>query len=300
MRVDATKGTNGTNATTVVGTAAHGADDATAPDPEGRGQPARRPLSARFPLLRQAEREARVWAQLWTGTVITGIVNPLLFLGAMGLGLGSLVDARGQVEGFDYLVFVTPGIMAAAAVQSAAGASLWPVMGGMKWTKSFHAAVVTPLTPGDVYGGYLLWQGVRLAMDATVFVVVAALLGAVPSSWGVLAVPAAVAGGLALAAPLIAFSARQDSDVPFSVIMRILVLPLYLFSGTFFPLDQLPAGLRPVAWVTPLWHAVELCRGATTGRLDLLPGLGHAAVLVAYIAVGSALGVRSFRSRLWA
>jgi lipooligosaccharide transport system permease protein len=256
-------------------------------------------LSARFPLLRQTEREARVWAQLWTSSVIGGIVNPLLFLGAMGLGLGNLVDARGQVEGLDYLVFVAPGIMAAAALQSGAGASLWPVMSGMKWAKSFHAAVVTPLTPGDVFGGYLLWQGGRLAMDATAFLIVAALFGAVPSFWGVLAIPAAVAGGLALAAPLTAFSARQDSDVPFGVIMRIVVMPLFLFSGTFFPIDQLPSGLRPVAWLTPLWHAVELCRGATTGQLDLLPGLGHTAFLAACIAVGAALGVRSFTSRLW-
>jgi hypothetical protein len=197
---------------------------------------------ARFPLLRQTEREARVWAQLWKGTVIAGVVNPLLFLGAMGLGLGSLVDDRGPVEGL----------------------------------------------------------GVRLAMDATAFLAVAALLGAVPSPWGVLAIPAAVAGGLAFAAPLAAFAARQDSDVPFSVVMRILVMPMFLFSGTFFPLDQLPSGLRPVAWVTPLWHAVELCRAATTGSLDLLAGLGHLAFLLVCAAAGAWWGVRSFRQRLTA
>jgi lipooligosaccharide transport system permease protein len=255
---------------------------------------------ARLPLLRQAEREARVWAQLWKGTVIAGVVNPVLFLGAMGLGLGGLVDDRGPVQGVDYLVFVAPGILAAAALQSAAGASLWPVMGGMKWSKSFHAAAVTPLEPGDVYGGYVLWLGARLAMDSTAFLVVAALLGAVPSPWGVLAMPAAVAGALAFAAPLTAFAARQDTDVPFGVIMRILVMPMFLFSGTFFPLDQLPSALRPVAWATPLWHSVELCRGATTGSLDLIAGLGHAAYLVACIAAGAWWGVRSFRQRLTA
>jgi lipooligosaccharide transport system permease protein len=266
---------------------------------EVRDQIAQRAF-ARFPLLRQAEREARVWAQLWRGTVIAGVVNPLLFLGAMGLGLGGLVDDRGPVEGLDYLVFVAPGILAAAALQSAAGASLWPVMGGMKWSKSFHAAAATPLEPGDVYGGYVAWVGVRLALDSVAFLVVAALLGAVPSPWGVLAMPAAVAGGLAVAAPLIAFSARQDTDIPFGVIMRILVMPMFLFSGTFFPLDQLPSALRPVAWATPLWHSVELCRAATTGSLDLLAGLGHAAYLVACIAAGAWWGVRSFTRRLTA
>jgi lipooligosaccharide transport system permease protein len=252
----------------------------------------------RLPLLRQAEREARVWAQLWQGTVIAGIVTPLLFLGAMGLGLGSLVDERGDVAGLDYLVFVAPGILAAAIFQSAAGASLWPVMSGMKWSKTFHAAVATPLEPGDIYGGYVLWLGARLTMDATAFLVIAALLGGVPSPWGVLAIPAAVAGGLALAAPLTAFSARQDSDVPFGVIMRIVVMPMFLFSGTFFPLDQLPSALLPVAWLTPLWHAVELCRGATTGSIGLLSGLGHATSLAACIAAGAWWGVRSFTQRL--
>lgn len=264
--------------------------------PPGR---AARALAA-FPLLRQTEREARVWSQLWTGSVLIGIVSPLFFLGAMGLGLGGLIDERGDVDGLDYLVFVAPGILAAASLQSAAGASLWPVMGGIKWSKSFHAAVSTPLEPGDVYGGYILWVGARLAMDAVAFVCVAALLGAVQSPWGVLAVPAAVAGGLALAAPLAAFSSRQDSDVPFGVIMRVVVMPMFLFSGTFFPLDQLPAGLRPVAWLTPLWHSVELCRGATTGSLGLLEGLGHVAFLAACIAVGAWWGVRSFTDRLTA
>ena len=250
-------------------------------------------------MLRQTEREARVWAQLWKGSVLTGIVTPLLFLGAMGLGLGGLVDEnQGDVGGLDYLTFVAPGILAASVLQTAAGASLWPVMGGIKWNRTFHASVATPLAPGDVYGGYLVWLATRVAMDATAFVVVAALLGGVPSPWAVLAVPAAVAGGLAFAAPLIAFSATQDSDVPFAVIMRVLVLPMFLFSGTFFPLDQLPAGFRPVAWFTPLWHAVELCRGATTGSLDPLSGVGHAAFLAACAAAGWLWGTRAFTRRL--
>ncbi|HEX8802863.1 MAG TPA: ABC transporter permease [Acidimicrobiales bacterium] len=254
---------------------------------------------AAVPALRQTEREARVWGQMWRGSVIIGIVTPLLFLGAMGLGLGGLVDQnQTDVGGVDYLAFVAPGILAAAALQSASGASLWPIMGGLKWAKTFHAAAATPLDPGDVYSGYLVWLGVRLTMDATAFVVVASLLGAVVSPWGVLAVPAAAAGGLAFAAPLVAFAARQETDVPFGVIMRVVVLPLFLFSGTFFPLDRLPAGLRPVAWATPLWHSVELCRGATTGTLGPLAGLGHAAFLLACIAVGWRWGVRTFRQRL--
>jgi lipooligosaccharide transport system permease protein len=217
----------------------------------------------------------------------------------MGLGLGGLIDDNtGDVDGLPYLAFVAPGIMAAAALQSAAGDALWPVMSGIKWTKTFHAATATPLAPADVYVGYLLWVGARLAMNATAFLVVAALLGGVPSLWAPLAVPAVVAGGLAFAAPVCAYAARQDSDLSFPIIMRILVMPMFLFSGTFFAVDQLPAGVRPLAWLTPLWHAVELARGATTGTLEALPVLGHVAFLAACIAIGWWFGARAFERRL--
>ncbi|HKH25210.1 MAG TPA: ABC transporter permease [Acidimicrobiales bacterium] len=251
------------------------------------------------PLLRQTEREARVWVRTWKGSLVSGLLTPLLFLGAMGLGLGGLVDENsGDVAGLSYLVFVAPGILAAAAMQSAAADALWPVMSGVKWTKTYHAASATPLAPSDVYGGYLVWMAVRLAMNATAFLVVAALLGGVPSAWGVFAVPAAVAGALAFAAPLAAYSASQDSDLAFPIIMRIVVMPMFLFSGTFFAVEQLPAGIRPLAWVTPLWHAVELARGATTGSLGLAAVAGHVAFLAACIAAGAWWGARTFGRRL--
>lgn len=246
----------------------------------------------------QLEREARVWSRMWPGSILTGVVLPWLLLWAVGLGVGRLVDQRGGIEGLDYLVFVAPGLLAGVAVQGATGAAMWPVMGGMTWTGTFHAAAATPLTPSDVYGGFLLWIGVRLALHALAFVAVAALLGAVPSGWGVLAVPAAVAGGLAVAAPLTAFAATQRSDQPFELVERLVVVPMFLFSGTFFPIDQMPGGLRPLAWITPLWHAVELCRGATTGQLAPLDAVGHTAFLAGCITAGAWWGVRTFTVRL--
>ena len=252
-----------------------------------------------LPMLRVAEREARVWVRYWRTTLLSGTLMPLMFLGAMGVGLGGLVDDnQGTVEGVEYLAFVAPGILAATALQAAAGNSLWPVMGGMKWMRTFHAAAATPVSPGQVYGGYLAWSVARIVVNATLFVAVAALLGGVPSAWGVLAIPAAALGGLAFAAPLTAFSAGAESDVTFPIVMRIAVMPMFLFSGTFFPVDQLPGWLQPVAWLTPLWHAVELCRGATTGSISLGAALGHLAVLAAVTGWGCRWGVRTFRSRL--
>lgn len=254
---------------------------------------------ARRPLLRVTEREVRIGVRAWKTVLLTGIAAPLLFLGAMGLGLGGLIDANsGEVEGLTYLAFVTPGILCAASLQTAASDCMWPVMGGLKWMKSYHAAAATPLTPADVYSGYVVWVGCRLAVNATFFAIVAALLGGISSPWGVLAVPAAIAGALAVGAPLAAYSAGRESDVSFSILFRVLIMPLFLFSGTFFAVDQLPAGIRPLAWVSPLWHAVELARAATTGHVDPLPALGHVAVLVACVTAGWLWGTRVFTRQL--
>jgi len=271
-----------------------------APEHVGAGARALPPgLTRAVPMLRVAEREARVWSRLWHTSLLTGVLMPVLFLGAMGVGLGGLVDEnQGTVDGVEYLAFVTPGILAATALQAAAGESLWPVMAGIKWVKTFHAAAATPVSPGQVYGGYLTWVTARMLINAALFVAVAALLGGVTSPWGVLAVPAAALGGLAFAAPLTAYSAGRESDMSFSIIMRIAVVPMFLFSGTFFPVSQLPDWLEPLARVTPLWHAVELCRGATTGSLSPAAAVGHTAFLLATVAAGCAWGIATFRRKL--
>jgi lipooligosaccharide transport system permease protein len=135
-------------------------------------------------------------------------------------------------------------------------------------------------------------------MGAVAFLAVAALLGGIPSWWGLLAVPAAVLCACAFAALLSAFASTQETDASFPVIMRLGVVPLFLFSGTFFPIEQLPAALRPLAVASPLWHGVELCRMATTGSISWVPAAGHLAVLVAVTAAGAWWGMRTFGRKL--
>ncbi|MDQ1379304.1 MAG: lipooligosaccharide transport system permease protein, partial [Actinomycetota bacterium] len=204
----------------------------------------------------------------------------------------------GAVDGLSYLDFVAPGLLVASAMQLAAAESLWPVLGGVKWMRQFHGVVATPISPGQLYGGFVLWTALRSMFGAAAFLLVAVLLGAVPSAWGVLAIPAAGLCSAAFCALLAAYSIKLDSDLSFPMIMRLGVLPLFLFSGTFFPVSQLPSGLRPLAAFSPLWHGVELGRDATTGTFDAAPVLAHIAVLVACIAVGALLGVRGFTRRL--
>jgi lipooligosaccharide transport system permease protein len=247
---------------------------------------------------RVVEREARVFARLWRGSVISSFVTPVLYLGAMGLGLGGIVDARNRsVDGLSYLAFVTPGLMAAGAMTSASGESLWPILSGFKWMRHYHAMSAAVPRPADIYNGVVAWLGCHVAISAAAFLVVASLLGGVQSAWAPLAVPAAVLGALAVAAPFAAFAATQDSDAAFSPVMRLVVFPLFLFSGTFFPVSLLPDWSEWLVYVSPLWHAVELCRAATTGHGGWVD-VGHVAALLACIGAGTFWGHRSFTRRL--
>jgi lipooligosaccharide transport system permease protein len=251
---------------------------------------------------RALEREARIYRHLWRGDAFSSFVSPILFLGAMGVGLGGLVDARSQgVDGLTYLQFVTPGLLVATALQTVGGESLWGVMAGTKWLRHFHALVSAPLRPGDVFLGHLGWLSVRLTISTTVFLAVATLLGGVIAPTAVLAIPVAVLTAAAFSACLMAYAGTQEADENFGLIMRLVVLPLFLFSGTFFPVDQLPSLLQYLVWVSPLWHGIEVARAATTGDWAALgPGgvLVHIGLLVALLLVGASLGVRSFTRKL--
>lgn len=249
-------------------------------------------------VLRALERELLVFARTWRGSAFSAFVQPILFLAAMGLGLGGLVEEGVGAGGrLDYLEFVAPGLLAASALMATAGEALWGVMGGVKWMGQFSGMVATPMTPGDVYGGLVLSAGVRAGLAAVAFLVVAAVLGGVASLWAPLAVLAAVLLAMVTTAALAAWSVRRQDDLTFSLIMRLGVVPLFLFSGTFFPIEQLPDALEPLVVLSPLWHGVEVARDATTGALDGWTAV-HAAVLVALVLVVLPVGIRGFERRL--
>lgn len=251
-----------------------------------------------------ALRELRFWLtdyrRTWRGSVISSALGPLLYLGAMGLGLGSLVNrhAPASLGGVSYLAFIAPGLLAATAMQTAFSEALYPVLGAVKWVKNYFAAVATPLRPADVFRGHLLFVVLRLVMNSGVFLAVIAAFGAVRSPLAVLALPVAVLTGLAFAPALMGWAVSRTRDTSFSVLMRFLMIPLFLFSGTFFPVSQLPGWLRPVAYVTPLWHGVELCRGLTLGTAGLGGAAVHAGYLLALAAGGFAVAQVAYRKRL--
>ena len=256
-------------------------------------------------ILAHAVREFRFWLtnyrRTWRGSIYSSVMNPVLYLGAMGLGLGTLVDKHGPASlgGVSYLVFLAPGLLAAQAMQTAMGESTYPVLGSVKWLKTYQAAAATPLRPGDIFHGHLLFTTMRLAMNCSVFVVVMAAFGAVRSAWVLAALPVAVLTGLAFAAPVEAYAVSRTTDQSFSMLYRFGLIPLFLFSGTFFPISQLPGWIRPLAYVTPLWHGVALCRSLSLGTATVGAALGHVAYLAALAAAGIAAGHRAYRRRLY-
>jgi lipooligosaccharide transport system permease protein len=260
---------------------------------------------ARPGVLRVVEREARIFRHLWRGPVILGFVTPVLFLVGMGLGLGELVDDGGgtgsaDLGGVEYLAFVAPGLLVASAMQVAAGEALWPVMAGKKWMGTYHAMVATPLEARDVVGGLILWTGLRASLSGSAFLAVATILGAVASPWAPFAVAASVLCAMAVSSLVASYSVGQESDLSFAPVMRVGVIPLFLFSGTFFPVEQLPSAIRPLVALSPLWHAVELARGATTGVIDPVEAVAHVLALLGFLAVGWLWGSRRFTRELQA
>jgi lipooligosaccharide transport system permease protein len=243
------------------------------------------------------------YRRTWRGSAYSSVLAPVLYLGAMGIGLGTLINAKhavilGGVQ-VSYLQYLAPGMIAAAAMQFAVGECTWPVLGSVKWLKTYFAAAATPLGPRDLFHGHLLFVTMRLAMNSVIFLCVALAFGAFRSPTAIAAVPAAVLTGLAFAAPVEAYAMTCEKDTSFILIYRFGVIPLFLFSGTFFPVSVLPAVIRPLAYVTPLWHGVALCQQLSFGIATPASLAIHVGFLAAFVVGGMAIGYRTYRRRLY-
>ncbi len=252
--------------------------------------------------LRFAESEVIAYRRTWRGTIISSFVNPVLFLAAMGSGLGALVD-NGPGLPIDYILFLAPGLLAATAMQNGAGDGSFPVMAGVLWRKNFHGTITTPLGPEDIVWGRLLWGTARLGFVLTVFAIIAYLFGAMDLGPGLVAVIPGILTGLAFTAVITAWTLTQEDGRSLSTLFRFAIVPLFLFSGTFFPISQLPGFLQSVAYVTPLFHGVELVRKITLSDPDpslvtTMPMWVHFCYLVVMFAIGIYLSIRFLHQKL--
>jgi lipooligosaccharide transport system permease protein len=281
---------------------------ATGTVPEGDIRPAD-PLAGRSRLRttlllawRQRDYWVTVYRRTWKGSVVTSFLLPVLYLVAMGVGLGSFIDSPGaqqQLGGSSYLAFVAPGLLVATAMQSAVGESTYPVYGNFKWTKVYLSMVATPLGVGSVVLAHLSYLAFRLVLTSAVFLGVLAAFDLVPGvGAALLALVTAVVVGLAHATPVFAYSANLRDDHGFALLFRLGVVPMFLFSGAFFPVSQLPQLFEWLAHATPLYHGVELARMLTTGDLAWGTAGLHFAYLLVWLVTGWVLALRAFARRL--
>lgn len=237
------------------------------------------------------------YRRVWRGSVFSSFVMPVLFFLGMGLAVGEYVDRGGGLD-VPYLRFIAPGLLAFTGLQIALMESGYPVHGMFKWHKIYFGMASAPPRPVDMIAGQLGYIALRVLVAALAFLLVMLPFGAVASAWAAVAPAVAVLVGLSVATPMFAYSATIRSDSMLAIIFRFGMLPMMLFSGTFFPVSQLPGALQPLAYATPLWHGVELCRAAVLGTGTPWPLPLHLGYLALWVVVGFALAHARFTRRL--
>jgi len=211
-----------------------------------------------------AEHRLRVMRSYLSTITATSLGNPLLYLFAMGVGLGSLISQNmgpHAVQGVSYLTFVAPALLCMAAVTAACEEFSYPILLGFKWNPTFYGMNAAPISAGQIIDGVVMFVIIRLLGTTLIYYVFMLLFGAVPSALGWVAILVATLTGLAFGTPFMAYVATLEQDTgQIAMLMRFVLLPLTLFSGTFFPLSTMPWFLQWIGWISPLWHGTELAR----------------------------------------
>jgi lipooligosaccharide transport system permease protein len=250
--------------------------------------------------LRVFEAEARIYRRTWRGSVVSSFLNPILYMFAMGVGLGSLVDANmpGGVDGVSYVMFIAPGILVASAMQTGANEGAWKVMGGIEWQKTWQARLASPIGIEGLLLGHLFWSTARVFSVSVVFAVVIAVFRVAPLLESLVAVIPAVLVGSAMVSATTAFTVRLKGMQGLAMYFRFVIIPMFLFSGAFFPITQLPTWLQPVAFATPMFHGVELARAIMLDQSPVVAWWASVLYLVAWIVGFGVLSIGPLRKKL--
>jgi ABC-type polysaccharide/polyol phosphate export permease len=248
----------------------------------------------------------RYWMTLyrrnWRGTIVISIANPMLFLLGIGVGLGHLVNHGHPADlgGVSYTDFFAPGLLAAAAMQTGFVEGGGRVRMAATATGAYQEAVTTPLEPDQIMVGHFMFITFRLITSSAAFIAVMLVFGVTDGWRGLATWPAAWLTGLAFAIPIAAWAVTQRSMAKLQGVFRFVLMPLYMFSGTFFALSELPHGVQLVAEAFPLAQGVELCRSISLGTASAASIASHAAYLLAFVLVGLTLARVTYRRRLHA
>jgi lipooligosaccharide transport system permease protein len=249
------------------------------------------------------EHEVRVMRNYRSSLIATAIGTPFIYLFAFGIGLGTLVSANlgdNAVDGVSYLTFVAPALICMSVVGIAAMEFTYPIMLGFKWNPIYVGMNAAPLSGRQIIDGVILFVLLRMGIPAVIYYIVMWLFGAAPGALGAGVILTALLAGLAFGTPLMAYSASVTEDRgQFAIVMRVVVLPLSLFSGTMFPLEQLPVALQWIGWISPIWHGTELGRQFSYGATEpIWLTVIHVVYLVALAVIGWRVAVRIATKRL--
>ena len=244
----------------------------------------------------------RCWRRYLVSSLAEAVGTPLLYLLALGVGLGTLIDSGPDPQalgGVDYVDYIAPALLVAAAVQVGMGESSYPAYSRFKWTRVFWGITATPVTPAQVCEGELLFIATRMLAGSSLYYLVLLAFGAAGGPAGLLMIPIGALTGLACAVWVLALGAWMRSEGgAFNVVFRFVLIPMTLFSGSFFPITEIPLAIRWLAWLSPLWHGNELARGAALGGLGPWSALGHLAYLTALLVAGYLVARHRYRVRL--
>jgi lipooligosaccharide transport system permease protein len=235
--------------------------------------------------------------------IAIAIANPVLYLVSIGLGLGSYIDQNAGstgVDGVSYLTFLAPALLATAAIQGALDESIYPTLEGFKWNKNFFSMNATPLSGNHIAMGVFFNSLIRTVFTAVLYWLVMLAFGVLESPRAWLAIFTAVMAGAAFGAFMQALAGfLENENVFFTIVERFIIMPLFLFSGTFYPLSSMPIFLQWIGWISPLWHATELGRWLTYGsEISTTMLFVHFIFLNSILVVGLIASRRIFTRRL--
>ena len=233
--------------------------------------------------------------------VMYSVANPLLYLLAIGAGVGTLINrSSGGIDGVPYLVFLAPALLANAAIQGSMDETVFPTLGGFLWNKTFYGMNATPLGGREIALGVYWAALVRNIFTVLCYYLVMMFFGDLKAPHAWLAIPAGILAGAAFGAVMLAFAGNvTNEDHFFTFVGRFVIQPMFFLSGTFFPLDSIPIYLRWIGWISPLWHATDLGRYLTyRHNISLTLVWVHVAYLVLMIIIGLTLAFKAFSKRL--
>lgn len=232
--------------------------------------------------------------------LVTGIGSPVVYLLGLGAGLGVLVDGGSGIEGVPYLTFIAPALVMSTVMLTSSQENTYGVFGGFKWFNTFTAMRLTPISPAQMAVGVQVAALLRVVPVIAFYLAALVLFGIADPLRALALLPVGLLLSVAFGFAVMAWVATQKDDRgQLSFIERFVVVPLTLFSGTYFPLDTLPGYLQPIGWISPLWHAAELGRWAMYGHeLSSARVATHVGVLLLVAAVGAWSSIRTFRRRL--